>query len=50
MTQWNTLQQYTKIPRKQFLSILQFCLNDNNYFVQVSVEDDDLDEDMNDIL
>lgn len=33
MSQWHILQKYTKIPRPQFLKILQFCLNDNNYFI-----------------
>lgn len=33
MDQWNTLQKFTKIPRTQFLKILKFCLNDNNYFI-----------------
>ncbi|XP_075160530.1 uncharacterized protein LOC142233476 [Haematobia irritans] len=32
MTQWKTLEKHTKIPKTQFLNILQFCLNDNNYF------------------
>lgn len=33
MTQWNNLRDITKIPKTQFLKILQFCLNDNNYFI-----------------
>lgn len=33
MKQWDILQKHTKIPRKQFLKLLQFCLNDNNYFI-----------------
>lgn len=33
MAQWNILKNHTTIPRAQFLKILQFCLNDNNYFI-----------------
>lgn len=33
MAQWDTLKEHTKIPRTQFLKLLKFCLNDNNYFV-----------------
>ncbi|XP_065354742.1 uncharacterized protein LOC135949190 [Calliphora vicina] len=33
MAKWSSLQNHTKIPGTQFLKILQFCLNDNNYFV-----------------
>ncbi|XP_075157813.1 uncharacterized protein LOC142231078 [Haematobia irritans] len=32
MTQWKSLETHTKIPKTQFLKLLQFCLNDNNYF------------------
>lgn len=30
MTQWSILEKYTKIPKKQFLKILNFCLNDED--------------------
>lgn len=33
MTKWNTIKDFTKIPSAKFLKILQFCLQDNNYFV-----------------
>lgn len=33
MAQWSTLRNHTQIPRTHFLKILQFCLNDNNYFI-----------------
>ncbi|XP_075158123.1 uncharacterized protein LOC142231400 [Haematobia irritans] len=33
MTKWESLQNHTKIPKSQFLKALQFCLNDNNYFI-----------------
>lgn len=33
MDQWNNIQRFTDIPKQKFLKILQFCLNDNNYFV-----------------
>lgn len=32
MKEWEILQQHTKIPKRSFLKILQFCLTDNNYF------------------
>ncbi|XP_075162859.1 uncharacterized protein LOC142235489 [Haematobia irritans] len=35
MTKWESLQNHTKIPKSQFLKALQFCLNDNNYFIFV---------------
>lgn len=31
MAQWNVIQQHTKIPKSQFLKMLEFCLKDNNY-------------------
>ncbi|XP_036329553.1 uncharacterized protein LOC118741687 [Rhagoletis pomonella] len=33
MKQWSSLQKHTKIIKKQFLTILEFCLRENNYFV-----------------
>lgn len=32
MRQWDKVQPHTKIPKSQFLLILNFCLKDNNYF------------------
>ena len=32
MQKWEILKEHTKIPKKDFLKILQFCLTDNNYF------------------
>ncbi|XP_067614376.1 methionine--tRNA ligase, mitochondrial-like [Eurosta solidaginis] len=29
---WDKLEKYTKIDKKQFQAILDFCLRDNNYF------------------
>ncbi|XP_075150624.1 uncharacterized protein LOC142224722 [Haematobia irritans] len=34
MGKWDKLKEYTKIPKQKILQILQFCLNDNNYFKQ----------------
>lgn len=33
MKKWSTLSQHTDIKRNDFLKILNFCLNDNNYFM-----------------
>lgn len=33
MKKWNMIQNYTKIPRKRFLDLLNFCLKENNYFM-----------------
>lgn len=32
LDKWDVLEKHTSIPRRKFLQILQFCLNDNNYF------------------
>lgn len=32
MDQWHKLKDYTAIDKRTFLKILQFCLNENNYF------------------
>ena len=32
MTEWETIKQHTKINRSKFLTILYFCLKDNNFF------------------
>lgn len=32
LDKWKILERHTTIPRRSFLQILQFCLNDNNYF------------------
>lgn len=33
MKHWTTLENHTSITKTQFIKILDFCLNDNNYFV-----------------
>ncbi|XP_036319798.1 uncharacterized protein LOC118734183 [Rhagoletis pomonella] len=33
MKQWSSLEKHTTITKKQFLTILEFCLRENNYFV-----------------
>lgn len=33
MEQWTSLQRHTTLTRKQFLTTLEFCLRDNNYFL-----------------
>lgn len=33
MGKWNVIKNHTKMSSSQFLKILQFCLNDNNYFI-----------------
>lgn len=32
MGQWDNIKHLTKIPRQQFLNMLEFCLKENNYF------------------
>ena len=32
MTEWETIKQHTKINRSKFLTILDFCLKNNNFF------------------
>lgn len=32
LDKWEELRQHTNIPKSQFLQIMKFCLNDNNYF------------------
>jgi len=32
MSKWSILKTYTKISKKEFLKILNFCLKENNYF------------------
>ena len=32
MTEWDTIKQHTNINKSKFLTILDFCLKDNNYF------------------
>ena len=32
MRRWDQLKEHTTIPKSQFLKILEFCLNENNYF------------------
>ena len=32
MAEWETIKQHTNIPKSKFLTILEFCLKDNNYF------------------
>ncbi|XP_055857065.1 uncharacterized protein LOC129919958 [Episyrphus balteatus] len=32
MKKWDIIKNFTKIPKAQFLKILEFCLKENNYF------------------